>query len=116
MSRQENARAHYRVVYPVSARPRFREYGLGVEHVVLDCSEKGLRYRSSRPPTPSIGSEVEGTVEFPDGEEHRISGIVVRTHQGEVALHLADRPIPFTRIIQQQRFLRQKFPLNELVT
>lgn len=115
MSRQENARAHYRVVYPVTARPRFREFGLGVEHTVLDCSEKGLRYRSARPPTPAVGSEVEGTIEFPDGEEQRVEGIVVRTFSGEVALHLAARPIPFTRIIQQQRFLRQKFPLDELM-
>lgn len=115
MNRQENARSHYRVVYPLAARPRLREFGLGVEHAVLDCSEKGLRYSSARPPLPPVGSEVEGTIEFPDGEEQRIAGIVVRTFNGEVALHLASRPIPFTRIIQQQRFLRQKFPLNELV-
>ena len=115
MSRQENARAHYRVVYPATARPRFREFGVGVEHMVLDCSEKGLRFRSARPPIPAIGSEVEGTIEFPDGEELRVAGIVVRTRDGEVAVHLSARPIPFTRIIQQQRFLRQKFPLNELI-
>ncbi|HEX6925301.1 MAG TPA: PilZ domain-containing protein [Longimicrobiaceae bacterium] len=115
MSRHENVRAHYRVVFPTSARPRFREFGIGAEHEVIDCSEKGVRYRSSRPPIPAIGSEVEGTIEFTDGEHHRIAGIVVRTAGDEVALHLTIRPIPFTRIIQQQRYLRQKFPLNELI-
>ena len=115
MSSKENSRAHYRVVYPATARPAFREFGRGLEHVVLDCSEKGVRYRVARPPAPPIGSEVEGTIEFPDGEEHRVGGIVVRTFNGEVALHLTLESIPFTRIIQQQRFLRQKFPLNELI-
>lgn len=115
MSRQENARAHYRVVYPATARPRFREFGVGVEHVVIDCSEKGLRFRNARPPMPRVGSEVEGTIEFPDGEEQRVAGVVVRTWEGEVAVHLSSRPIPFTRIIQQQRYLRLKFPLNQLI-
>lgn len=115
MSRQENARAHYRVVYPATARPRFREFGVGVEHVVIDCSEKGLRFRNARPPLPRVGTEVEGTIEFPDGEEQRVEGVVVRIFDKDVAVHLTGRPIPFTRIIQQQRFLRQKFPLNELI-
>jgi hypothetical protein len=114
-SRQENARAHYRVVYPVAARPLLREFGMGAEHTVLDCSEKGVRYKVARLPAPPVGTEVEGTIQFPDGEEQRVGGVVVRTYEGEVALHLTGRPIPFTRIIQQQRFLRQKFPLNELM-
>lgn len=115
MSRYENARAHYRVVYPVTARPRFREFGAGADHSVMDCSERGLRFLNARPPSPPVGSEVDGTIIFPDGEEHRVAGVVVRSFQGEVALHLTARPIPFTLIIQQQRYLRQKFPLNELM-
>lgn len=56
-----------------------------------------------------------GTVEFPDGGEIRIEGVVVRVIQDEIALHLDDAPIPFTRIIQQQRFLRLNFPLSEMI-
>lgn len=115
MNRQENARAHYRVVYPALARPRFREYGLGVEHWVIDASERGLRYLSARTPLPRPGTRVVGTVEFPDGGEIRIEGVVVRVIQDEIALHLDEAPIPFTRIIQQQRFLRLNFPLSEMM-
>jgi hypothetical protein len=32
-----------------------------------------------------------------------------------VALHLTREAIPFPVIIQQQRYLRQNFPLNELM-
>ena len=115
MSRQENARAHYRVVYPVSARPVFREFGASAPHQVGDCSERGLRYLSGEGRTPSIGAEVEGTITFPDGTETRVAGVVVRTWEKEVALHLTTDPIPFPVIIAQQRFLRQNFPLNQLM-
>lgn len=115
MTRHENTREHYRIVYPVAARPLFREFGVGDAHVVLDCSEKGVRYRSARGLVPPVGALVEGTIIFADGEEERVAGIAVRTHQGEVALHLTAQPIPFQRIMEQQRFLRQNFPLNELM-
>lgn len=115
MNRQENARTHYRVVYPALARPRFREYGLGVEHWVIDASERGLRYISARRPLPEHGSRVVGTIEFPDGGEVRIEGFVVRSLDEEVAVYLDTAPIPFTRIIQQQRFLRLNFPLSEVI-
>ena len=115
MNRQENARTHYRVVYPALARPRFREYGLGAEHWVIDASERGLRYISARTPLPRSGTRVVGTVEFPDGSEIRIDGVVVRVVADEIAVHLDESPIPFTRIIQQQRFLRLNFPLSEII-
>jgi hypothetical protein len=115
MSTEDNARAHYRVVYPVAARPVFREFGAAADHTVADCSERGLRYFSGEGRTPSVGAAVEGTIVFPDGSEVRVAGVVVRTWQQEVALHLSTGPIPFPTIIAQQRFLRQQFPLNELM-
>lgn len=115
MNRHDNAREHYRVVYPVAARPVFREFGAPADHPVADCSERGVRYLSGESRTPPVGSVVEGTIVFPDGSEVRVGGVVVRTWQAEVALHLTGQPIPFTTIIQQQRYLRQNFPLNELM-
>ena len=115
MSRHENVREHYRVVFPVTARPAFREFGAAASHTVADCSERGMRYLSGEGRTPSVGAEVEGTIIFPDGTERRVAGVVVRTWEREVALHLSGEPIPFQTIIAQQRFLRQQFPLNELM-
>lgn len=115
MNRHDNVRQHYRVVYPVAARPVFREFGARVDHPVADCSERGLRYLSAEARTPPVGSMIEGSIVFPEGTEVRVAGVVVRTRQSEVALHLTGEPIPFHVIIQQQRYLRQNFPLNALI-
>lgn len=106
MKGYDNERAHYRVVFPVSGRPHFQEFGGNVSHSVVDCSESGLRFLSANPTPPLPGAEIEGTIVFPDGEEARIEGVVVRSLRGEVAVHLVSRPIPFAVIVQQQRYLR----------
>lgn len=115
MARYENTRAHYRIVYPVTARPRFRASEGGWDHAVIDCSERGVRFHNARPPAPVVGSAMEGTLFFPDGQQERISGVVVRTFQGEVALHLTVRHLSFNLMIQQQRYIKEKFPLFNLI-
>jgi hypothetical protein len=105
----DSTRAHYRVVFPVAAGARFREFCAAADHIVIDCCETGLHYLSAQPPEPPVGAEVEGTIIFPDGEETRVAGRVVWTSQGEVALHLSVQSIPFTRIVQQQRYLRHEW-------
>jgi len=98
-------RAHYRIPYPEYEGPR-----LVVGHQVcevVDCSERGLRFRSEAHLLPAPGQMVEGRLRFPRGIEVRVEGMVMRVQDGEVALRLIGPGIPFRVILQEQIFLRR---------
>jgi hypothetical protein len=101
-------RAHYRLAYPVLERPRLLLEDAGVE--VVDCSEMGLRFRIGDHPMPGLGAHVQGTLVFRLGETEEVEGVVVRFQAGEVALHLTGRGVPFSRIWEEQRRLRSRYP------
>ncbi len=101
-------RAHYRLAYPVMERPRLLLDDAGVE--VVDCSEKGLRFRTADRPMPELGARVQGTLVFRLGETEAVEGVVVRFQAGEVAVLLTGRGVPFSRIWEVQRRLRSRYP------
>jgi hypothetical protein len=115
-------RAHFRILYPVQGRPRLilqadaeqdedaESEPEVVELEVIDCSERGVRFRPQTAP-PAVGTEIRGQVRFRSGVEVAVEGMVIRIQAGDVAVHLNRRPIPLGVIYDEQRFLRARFPL-----
>ncbi len=102
-------RAFYRVVYPILARPRLIIASSVFE--VLDCSERGLRYRDPGEP-PHSGSTFTGLVRFQTGAEVPVSGEIIRIQAEEIAVRLGDPGLPLSIVLDEQRFLRARFPLR----
>ena len=98
-------RSAYRIPYPFVESPRLI-VGTQVLQVV-DCSEKGLRFRAAPQEVPEVGTRVQGRLRFPRGAEVVIDGTVVRVKDDEVALHLTDAGVPFRVILQEQIHLRR---------
>jgi hypothetical protein len=103
-------REHYRVVYPLRARPRIVIEGQ--EYLVFDCSEGGVRYQLEAAAAPEIGTTVVGRIRFRRGAEVEVAGHIVRVENGAVAVRL-DRPgIGMANILDEQRYLRTNFPMH----
>src|SRR5262249_32986050 len=99
-------RAVYRIVYPVDERPTF-EIGRFV-YEVIDCSERGIRYETKDRRVPEVGTPLGGTVQFRRGAEVEITGEVIRTLDAAVVLILDGLGIPFSEILDEQRYLRSR--------
>lgn len=103
-------REHFRVVYPLTARPRItideREYA------VVDCSEGGLRYDSRMEPAPELGTAVIARIRFRRGAELDVAGRIVRVQSGTIAVRLDLPGIPMATILDEQRYLRTNFPMH----
>jgi hypothetical protein len=98
-------RALYRIVYPLTERPAL-ELGQSL-HVVVDCSERGVRYELNHQRIPAIGTATEGLLHFRRGVSVRVRGTILRSMRGVVVLAL-DPPLGFGEIIAEQRYLRAK--------
>lgn len=98
-------RSAYRIPYPFIESPRLI-VGMQVLQVV-DCSERGLRFRAPGPELPELGTRLRGRLRFPRGAEVGIEGTVVRIMDDEVALYLSDPGVPFRVILQEQIHLRR---------
>jgi hypothetical protein len=99
-------RALFRVVYPFADRPVI-EVGRHV-HDVVDVSERGLRYEVHDRHVPEIDALVYGLVKFKGSDEIGVTGSVIRTREGVVVLALEPPGIPFSTVLQEQRYLRSK--------
>jgi len=73
---------------------------------VVDCAERGLRYDASGERLPDIGSDVRGTIRFPDGPEVPIEGVVVRAGGDGVAINFTQLWIDKEVIERERRRLR----------
>ena len=101
-------RGYERIEYPPNDRPVFR---LGDQDlVVLDCSERGLRYHASGV-LPEIGAEVRGKIRFAPGTEVEVEGAVLRVQPDSVAVLFTTKWIPRDVIVSErwrvQRFAKQ---------
>jgi hypothetical protein len=101
-------RTHFRIGYPISARPRAR---IGeVEYSVLEISERGLRFAAIGPDEFQSDQEVTCLLTFKDGESFELRGRVAHSKTGRyVGVHLSDQ-IPLARIMSEQRHLILRFP------
>jgi PilZ domain-containing protein len=100
---QHSRRAVYRVVYPVRERPTFLTKGESFS--VLDCSELGMRYQTPDVHRPELGTTIAGHVRFRRGIEVPVTGEVIRTENGTVALWFRAQGIPLTEIMTERRYL-----------
>ena len=102
-------RSIYRIQYPERARPALT-LPEGVVPVV-DCSEQGLRYRSSQGTLPEVGAVIQGKVKFQsDGSEVPVRGKVVRCQAGEVAILLESPGLPRAVLFAEQRYIGKRYP------
>jgi hypothetical protein len=99
-------RALYRVIYPLIERPTFQVGRLRYE--VIDCSERGLRYEVKDRRVPALGTPLGGLLLFRRGGSIDLTGEVIRTRVGTVALALDSPGIPFGDILAEQRYLRSR--------
>jgi hypothetical protein len=102
----EERRGFERLEYAPGERPVFL-IGGGVFEVV-DCAERGLRYVPSeaRSRLPEIGSDIRGTIRFPDGPEVPIEGVVVRAGDDGIAVNFTQLWIDKEVIERERRRLR----------
>ncbi|MGI8496345.1 MAG: PilZ domain-containing protein [Gemmatimonadaceae bacterium] len=73
---------------------------------VLDCSERGLRYRLDDEPAPAVGSEIIATIRFPSGALASVEGVVVRVQNQTVAVEFTGLWLSPELIEAEQRRLR----------
>ena len=101
-------RGYERIEYPPDDRPIFQLDDHGF--VVLDCSERGLRFHSDLP-VPDVGTELRGTIRFAPGNEVEIEGAVLRVQGDSVAVLFTTKWIPRDVIVSErwrvQRFAKQ---------
>lgn len=102
----EERRGFERVEYAPGERPMFLSGGGAFE--VVDCAERGLRYVASEASgrLPELGSDVRGTIRFPDGPEVPIEGVVVRAGHDGIAINFTQLWIDKEVIERERRRLR----------
>ena len=105
MTRKER-RGFERVEYgpDASDRPVFLSGGGTFE--VVDCAERGMRYVAARERIPTVGSDVRGTIRFPDGPEVPVEGVVVRAGADGVAVNFTQLWVDKEVIERERRRLR----------
>ena len=92
--------------YAPGERPVFLSGGGAFE--VVDCAERGLRYvpAAVQAHLPQIGSDIQGTIRFPDGPEVPVEGVVVRVGGDGVAVNFTQLWIDKEVIERERRRLR----------
>lgn len=73
---------------------------------VVDCAERGVRYVAVSERLPAVGSDVRGTIRFPDGPEVPVEGVVVRAGGDGVAVNFTQLWIDKEVIDRERRRLR----------
>lgn len=73
---------------------------------VVDCAERGVRYVPVSERIPAVGSDVRGTIRFPDGPEVPVEGVVVRVGGDGVAVNFTRLWIDKEVIERERRRLR----------
>ncbi len=106
-----NARAEYRIVYPLAARAQLRVGGTRIP--VIDCSESGLRLELAASPESlaDADGQISGRLRLAQGVDVEVTGHVLRTDDASFAVQLSEQSrIPLTLIYEEQRHLRARFP------
>lgn len=91
----EQRREYFRVEFPLGFRPKLSIMGDSFD--VLDISECGIRFLIGDDVNFIIGTHINGSIRFSDGEELVCKGVVLRKEFGSVAVH-HDVPVPLARI------------------
>ena len=100
-------RAHYRVTYPIAARPTLEWDGRPC--VVLDVSEHGILFLPPDKTQTKLGAPVKGVLRFRSGRTATVDGTVVRFFDGQAGVQL-NTDLPYRLIVDEQLYLQKRFP------
>ena len=106
VSENQEKRKFYRVEYPDSMRPtlRVRKH----EFEVANISEKGVMFLTDG--KARFGKWVNGDVIFSDGQTLAVEGKIVRKRENNIGIFLTIKPIPYSKILSEQRLLARFNP------
>lgn len=107
-SSEQERRQHHRIRFPISERPAFLI--ASQSFAVIDVSARGLQYIMTEPPLPAMRENISGILQFRRGTQVAVEGVVVRSQNERVALHL-NREIPFSILLAEQRYLHARYPM-----
>ncbi|MBT3256564.1 MAG: PilZ domain-containing protein [Deltaproteobacteria bacterium] len=105
-SEHHEKRKYFRIEYPAPIKPtlKIRKHEFEVE----DISEKGVRFSADK--KIKFGRWVTGNVTFHDGQAIDIEGRIAWKRGESVGMFLTVKPIPYPKIISEQRFLARFKP------
>lgn len=104
-------REHYRLRYPLSARPRLILNG--AQYTVTEVSETGTRVLIEPGSTLPSDGDHEAVFCFLDGTRITTVASLIRVAEAEIVLNLSP-PIPLSVIMAEQRFLLTRYPKESL--
>jgi hypothetical protein len=105
----QERRQDHRIRYPLAERPSFlcdRN-----TYAVIDVSAHGLRYLASSGATPMPYTPISGILQFRRGHQAPIEAMVLRVQNNQVVLYLSKSEIPFSVLLDEQRYLHARYPM-----
>jgi hypothetical protein len=108
MRLDQNTRRHYRIPYPVAARPEGSF--AGKPFFVVDLSEEGTKIQFTDAVQMPKGQMIRSRIKFQDGEIFEITGKVIRQESPVLIVMQLVEGIPLSKIMSEQRYLIQTFP------
>lgn len=110
MAQGKDKREHFRVIYPLASRPIVKLVGsASLQTTVADLSEGGLRLATGEKKTDlKVGQNVQGSVQFPDGDSLPFSGTILRVTEYDIVIK-TKQGIPLPKVMSEQRRLIQQF-------
>ncbi|WP_295894347.1 PilZ domain-containing protein [uncultured Vibrio sp.] len=101
-------RQYYRLKYPKKAMPVMIIQD--ARYHVSEVSEKGIRFVIDDPNRVHHGLDMSGILSLHDDSQVCVEGSVLRLDKNEVIILLTKGP-SFKDMVQEQRHIRQKYPV-----
>jgi hypothetical protein len=103
-----NDRDTYRIIYPTGYPtgrvPHVRLEGELLPHPLIDCSERGIRFKVRRSQAPlAAGTRLMCELRMYETPPRIIGGVVVRVEADEAAVKLDEPGIPFRLVLAEER-------------
>ncbi|MCB1623654.1 MAG: PilZ domain-containing protein [Pseudomonadales bacterium] len=100
-------REHFRLRYPLLARPRLKMSEATA--IVTELSERGMRLSTVKLPALDAQSPVAGNLKLACGTLCDIRGNVIRVDGDELIVSLTEGP-SYGDMVAEQRCIAQRFP------
>ncbi len=100
-------REHFRLRYPLLARPRLRMADLTGS--ITELSERGMRLSLAKLTALTADTPVVGSLKMACGTLCDIRGTVIRVDGDEIIVSLSEGP-SYKDMITEQRHIAQRFP------
>jgi hypothetical protein len=104
----EQRRCHYRLVYPITERPKLiLLLSQEEEYEIIDLSEDGVRFFYHPPRSFLLHQVYHAKILFHEDETEEIEGKIFRIGKDTITLFLS-RKIPYKRIVKEELHLKKK--------